>query len=534
MKKLVLFLMISPLTFLNYAQGGFQKTSISNLSDSSFIFIHQTGANTTGIFVDSLLGNTIDTVTVSNDSVFIHTQNGDSILTGLTYLPSNWGNVLFVSTSGNNTTASKGDPNKAWVDPQSAVDSAQSGDVVWVMAGDYYYGTGGFSVTNLAKPGVAFIASNGVRFLHTGAGFGFSLFTIDQAGEYEIRLNNVQTTTGVGVVEINHNDANVTFEANTILDQGIISTTWRPCFNLLQFDKVKMDIGSIHADSSINATFSIATVNTNRGFCDINIAYANYNYPYKQPDGSARHFLYYTGCQQSEIRFNIGKIEAVAGWFSNNTAAFLYVQSFGGQNKYSILDIDVTVGNFYTIGSIAAANTGVIMFRDDVVTTDTTMQINMNCTYCESEVPIVKHINTQGGGEDGGVVFKVSGKYKVTTSGAYAYSFGGSSKRKWVINAETENEASSSVSISGAPYQIRLSGLFHNSNAGGSVINLTNVPTYGVIIENTILLNDGTAAAVTSNAARNVNCINVYANSTVVDADITEVVGSIVKDVNVK
>lgn len=53
------------------------------------------------------------------------------------------GDVLYVSKSGNNTIAVKGDPTRPWNTPQAARDAASDGDLIHVFPGTYTYGNEG-------------------------------------------------------------------------------------------------------------------------------------------------------------------------------------------------------------------------------------------------------------------------------------------------------------------------------------------------------------------------------------------------------
>jgi len=74
----------------------------------------------------------------------------------------NYGRILYVSKSqGNNTIAEPGNPEKPWIDPWSARDSAVSGDVIYVFGKNRYTRGTDFTSGNLWKDGVSYFFEHG-------------------------------------------------------------------------------------------------------------------------------------------------------------------------------------------------------------------------------------------------------------------------------------------------------------------------------------------------------------------------------------
>ena len=81
---------------------------------------------------------------------------------------------------------------------------------------------------------------------------------------------------------------------------------------------------------------------------------------------------------------------------------------------------------------------------------------------------------------------------------------------------------------------IIIKGSYKVSNVATPVITIENGTWNGnLILDNCTLVNDGATAAITSNIAVDVVIKNTYANAVAIDANVTEIVSSIIRDVNV-
>lgn len=169
-----------------------------------------------------------------------------------------YGNVLFVAKTGNNTTATKGDMHRPYADPWAARDAATDGDVIVVFPGEWTFGPDSSDVTIAAGsmldvdlfqgftseityyfyPG-AILTRNGSAFT-TGTEFG--LFMADAAATYRVLGHgqfNMDSSGGlnyVGAVIVTGNSsANLTFEADYI-SYGLFG------MRINQFDKLNIKV----------------------------------------------------------------------------------------------------------------------------------------------------------------------------------------------------------------------------------------------------------------------------------------------------
>ena len=129
----------------NLATGGTTGTTSGNTSvitdNSNGTYTHDDGTGNTEL---------IDTRANSNpyDNTVVNILSGSTVQQAIDQLANsinvhNDGNILWVSSEGNNSTAEKGDMEKPYADPWTARDNAIDGDTIIVLDGQWTFGTSG-------------------------------------------------------------------------------------------------------------------------------------------------------------------------------------------------------------------------------------------------------------------------------------------------------------------------------------------------------------------------------------------------------
>ena len=552
MKKTVFFLATIIIGLTAYTQGGFQKTNISSLADSSYIFVHQPSANTTAIFVDSLIGQTIDTVTISNDSVFIHTQNGDSLFSGLADAPRpNNGRIWYVSKSNENCSINAviGDPTQPFCNPWQANDSAQSGDLVVVFPGEY-------TASNTGVADFAFSLANDIRLdyagnvnylFYRGAKLDIEydnslgvLSVFDVSSVDTLRVDGELSLYSEGQISLirgTNSDCDAFIKFSDLELYGFSSATMDECYvNGQSFSYFGEGIRFWNADGYLS--FEVNTVvdsssELNLVKCEAKIEVENWrSNPPKSGGLKYTPFgLNYVTFTDKNWSLHIDNYYLSNGitWNTDEPANILII---GFQSAFNNVNVNVEIDNFI---SADTSNRPLFTFRNSfggMTLQDT--RINYRLGNTKMQNPILHFMNTASRTSNMMAEIEcVNCDY--TGSNPFIEVTGMSS-------TDEELYFNGRVRIADAP----LLDIANSANVRGNIY-LQNVRTSTdsatalieaersvLSLSNTTLINNASVAPVISGTAVNVNCMNVYSNSVIVDADVTEQIESIVRDVNVK
>lgn len=143
----------------------------------------------------------------------------------MSYLPNEQGAILYVSKSGNNDHAVKGDKNRPWSDPWAAFADSQAGDLIWIFPGTYTFGETSSGADHEYNPAAIIEASlcndynisyyfePGAKILRTGSVTAYaSLFGSALASDFTLNIY------GHGEIDLDMNIASApTYEENVRL-----------------------------------------------------------------------------------------------------------------------------------------------------------------------------------------------------------------------------------------------------------------------------------------------------------------------------
>lgn len=247
--------------------GGIALSNLDDLTDVSIV----SPTNGQALIYDNaiwkngtpILATTASYVLNAVSASYATTASYASNSLSASYAPTigpNLGQILFVSTTGNNTTAQIGDISKTYLTIESAVSASISGDVIHVFQGTYTLTT--TSSAGIAKDGINYYfepgcninkATSGSIFNITGFTTGFNVFGY---GTF-----NKTATVGTILTSVT-NAFDFSFEA---LD---ISSTIDKCFNL-SLNAKTATIKFRHAISSAGTVFTFPGVYFNGDNYDI-------------------------------------------------------------------------------------------------------------------------------------------------------------------------------------------------------------------------------------------------------------------------
>lgn len=469
------------------------------------------------------------------------------------YLTINTGNVLYVSKEGNNSTAIKGDISKPWADPWAAAAAMLADDVVHIFPGTWTIGDVGsgadFETNSVTGPnlirafnqkfhfevGAKIEVIDTVRvyelFTHTGP----EAFTLEITGNgsFEFlesgKLFNINT---LGAV-------NVTFEAesvsnlwyNRIVTEGgyvvhrtkFIGTslTLSPIFD---FGSNSGTTFTFHSDTCIYGVSTGQDANVANGVFKINkgvglkagftigtlIAYK------KSHVGSI--FSVEGTCNGNLIDIKIGSLDAYDPFITNGTYATYTIDETTNVNATN--GVDTELGMLFRI---PAGNTNGNILNIEVGT-------------LSSHHVIVGH-QVAGSGVKNEVNVRIGSAVCKANNPLYFNDNGSNVSDELTLHIERGYSATGIIILEGTLKWMStiLSGYLRTAGAGLPVIsyqgsNLTRNP---LKLNNLKLVNDGTVdviSPITGGNARQFIINNVMTNSTVVNADVTESVGTIVRD----
>lgn len=523
----------------------------------------QTDYGMIGVDLDSLMGKTIDTVTISNDSVFIHTQNGDSVFTGVADAPRpNNGRVWYVSKTNLNCSneAAVGDPTQPFCNPWQAMDSVQSGDEIQIFSGDYVVGDVGsgadVEITGVQSMNLWF---EGTIVMHSNANIllDFTVATDDPILFDPGAGNNGDTlyVVGNGSVltpdEINVNKHSI-FSSTDVMDSSFLFMDLNriQCYNFIANNGTN-EVGG--ADVKLNSLtfFNWALTPLRANYYSITAE----NIIQKSGSGLA---------SLSNIASGNVREFRVKNYF-NKEPSNIYTGGFGGMNDILTLNagsgvidsayIYIKIDAIYIDSNDADFDnySKLLNIRGTGDFTNSVIIFENKFFDCKSiaDRPLVHMFQTPLDATTN--VYLNFGDIKYS-GGEFFHNTSSSNGSIFFDVKNLETDASQPVfNLNAAPTNIHISGRYasessnvlYNNGATGDVqiengyfkspnnLALINTNTE-ITLFSSRLINDGTVAPIESSTAVNVNCMNVYSNSTIVDADVTEQIESIVRDANVK
>ena len=253
--------------------GGTSTNTGSFVTTASFNAF--TASYTTGSFTGSFTGNLIGSSSFADTASYVQlAQSASYVLQAVSssyatsalsasYAPTigpNLGRILFVSTTGNNSTAQIGDISKSYLTLESAVSASAAGDVIHVFQGTYNLTT--TSSAGIAKDGINYYFEPGAVINKTTSGSMFNI-TGFTSGFNVFGYGTFNKTTTVGPILTSvTNLFDFSFEA---LD---ISSTIDKCFSLSLNSKTAT-IKFRHAISSGGTVFTFPGVYFNADNYDI-------------------------------------------------------------------------------------------------------------------------------------------------------------------------------------------------------------------------------------------------------------------------
>lgn len=188
------------------------------------------------------MGHQIKTTLTGNELVHIHFDSAEAPkLTSLQNIANlaagaahNDGDILYVSKYGDNGTAVKGDPLKAWADPWTAIGAAVSGDRIHVFSGTWTFAETGFGAdyeeadnqnfTNLYKNGVSWYFEPGAKlhWIDTGQDSPRVFQVTDIGGVLDVKghLQFETDNTQWGALIETREDCIVDFEFDELILEG--------------------------------------------------------------------------------------------------------------------------------------------------------------------------------------------------------------------------------------------------------------------------------------------------------------------------
>ena len=432
----------------------------------------------------------------------------------------NLGDILYVASTGNDSTAEKGNPNKPWRHILTARDSAVAGDVIYIFPHEITWGPIGSgadievnpsnrdSTSLFLKDSIIYYSMPGVVFKCIGGGGNIPLlfqesnpFVCKFLGHAKIKA---RTTASVSFIAIWNDTLELTLELDEV-DFG--NPSW-PSFGTI--GKCK------------SAIINIKRYNVDNGYFRI----ADY--------GAARTVDYpsYVKLTIDELRaYNADAVFDLNGGIDRHVE--INISNFYLEQKYTSLSILNDWNNSsitYNIGDMMAVPTAVpghseIFYFSSLDFDSSTYTINIQ--NLDSKLKLFRSGFAAVSPSNGEMALNIN---KFIYSGTYADFFNPKTTyfNKITLNTDLTNNTNLRFgNIPNGIAKVHLSGTY-NSNS------LININGSNVYLKNAFLLNDGLSAPITSSSAQNINCMNTFTNSLIVDPNVTELIQPIIRDANVQ
>lgn len=315
--------------------------------------------------------------------------------------------VLFVSKeAGVDSTAERGNPGKPWQNLWTARDSANAGDLIWVMAGsrftmtdtvdggDRLLVTGDQEWTSLMKDSVTyyFDANTSIKNSITLSAYpmffdtsGYTTRVLGHGTFHTVRSNTTATV-------FNNANTNFFFQADSVISNSA-NTGWGRGFCSSEFSTIHLDVKvwdvtnsrEFHlyyptsGDTCVNCQYTVDIQYLNAKECD-------------QVFALPRAFW-----TDSNVSFNIDQLEATVNYYSP-------MQISGKRNAVAI---NVNTGN---LRSGTTTNTYFLGHPSDTWT-DSLNTSSFNCNSCNTEVAIAFIDNNDLNAFKQGTTLRFTGNY---------------------------------------------------------------------------------------------------------------------------
>lgn len=426
------------------------------------------------------------------------------------------GNVLFVSTTGVNATAVKGNAAKPYLTLDAAIAAAVAGDVIYVFSGTYN------PTTNLFKDGVGWIFED-CLVERTTAGHLFDTSIVLPAYDFKIFGNARFKTSGAAsnCFYLSHN-ANITIiiNANTILSTSSEAiTVYNFGYHFIIANEIKSTASNALIQTYSGGLKVIANI-VSTANATLNISLAGSSYYSGTIESTVSHAI--SGISGDGILTVIGKLIAASGFYSINRPSGvnpvgngkIYVEGIliGGIKNDSPVFQGINISNAITINGIIYGK---------IVNSDGSVKLNGNVINPDGNIIA---INVTGGDVtiNGNIDIYCGNFYGITvTGGTLNCGFG-------IIN--TSNTAL--FSVTGGKVLVKSAKVI-----GGTVDNNTLFNKTGgtLILEDTsvVITKVGQTDFINGTLGQIVKIMNVFSNKAV-NANITQQIGTVTVDTNVE
>lgn len=457
----------------------------------------------------------------------------------------NHGNILYVSTTGDNSTAEKGNPHRPYLTLDNARQVLAGDEFIHITIGDYVKSDQGTDQANqLALNGekVYYKLEDGVRLSATniqspyGAGAGFNSYELSLPSEFSLIGESAvleHDSVGILMAVSFSGDVKAVLKVKEIISTGAsIPIRDQSQESYIEVDRIYHEERMCYSTASntqaspVKKTFRCNYIHTNTGVDPGALRYqevgslANSEYYlevgsmflegadsaafYYQPQGAS------TGGNYS---VSIGNIKNVGTGLPSQITG--YPSGLGYANKSDIRlgssdtgttnnVISINVGTIdTTIVGLGFAYGSFISFRGSI-----------NIDSCKSTRPCIMFES-----------FNMSSNSEITISGNYETI---EDNQPVVLFTHTSEVDSTSI--------LRFQNCVFRTRFAQPVVKIgSNYESDRVVFENCTFINDGTVAALETNAGAPISMIfkNCYTNSTVALVNITDTLSGLTQNVNI-
>lgn len=460
---------------------------------------------------------------------YMEIQTDDAISTAVAGAGDN-GNILYVSTTGNNSTAVKGNPNKAWRDPWAAKYAASPNDYIVIYPGEWtygdtscttcYYAVETYDSLNLMKDSLTFYAYPGVKFKNTDS-WGYLFHATTPMTTHFYGKAEFEISTANAFVFLSNDSINFTLEAHSFIandeagwHRGLdiekankvdvhfdyvetvtyrFMTTAHGSGNLLKNADIKVTIDNVYDDKGHAFIMNYGALDSCNIFIHIknlrqDIAFECWGYRnYKKNSNYYIKIDNATIYRETEnTRFGAPWINGIFGSYSPD----IYMKNSIITYEYGNLITDLSLINVVGHNATIPDTNSMVVFTGNAVHTN----------------PDGSFIGLRGSNNNYGTNVKIVGDY--ISNGVPIYT--SENRNTWT-----------------------LTGKFATTKDSTSVVNISHANPY-IIFQDARFINDGTVASISSSVTDTIICLGAYTNSLIIDPDVTELVSPIVRNPEIR
>jgi hypothetical protein len=422
--------------------------------------------------------------------------------------------ILYVSPGGNNTKAVRGNPLRPWQTIEGARAIAVSGDLILVTPGSYTPAAG------LHKNGITYYFTEGAKVTTNGA----SLFSVPNGETLTVRGNGVFTCTNEFIFSVGNAVAPASklfFEANKIVDN-------RANTCIFTFGRFIVDAKVDTIIQNVDHLFHNASSGTvpNNSFFRLKSNYVSLLC------GVSSNRFQFTASTAGNITYEIDFKELISTGGQSTTHAVIFAGPSGTVTNYNL---DVKIG---TVRSNAINGyPTVIINSSKTAWTNSTAKVIIDRFIGTGANSAIISGGTLGNGTNSTLWVNI-GEYTGTAATAIGGGFGQvgteSQAGTYYINANINNTAGIGYRLSNR-VKAYVSGRFITGN-NAACISITGGAGLGsnTVMEGVTLINDATAATLTSGVVTTAVIKKSYTNTLIIDPNITELVDGFTRDASVK